>query len=116
MSLTSHIDTRTSPVRAFFELELGDAKALVGEFNAALRGARERSLGRLDSDSSLVGTAIDVLLNTWLDPLAPSARPATAPTLDSAVRLAESQFASRTRSPTGIRRTLRSGRCSRVMP
>jgi hypothetical protein len=93
VSLTSHIADRSSPVRAFFERELGDTRAFVQETNRALRNSNASPpLAGLGS-TFLVGTAADVLLNAWLDPSVRPARFATAPSIDSLEMLDAAQDA-----------------------
>ncbi|HEY4278968.1 MAG TPA: hypothetical protein VGM91_12140 [Conexibacter sp.] len=93
MSLSSHIGNRQSPVRAYFEKRLGDAKAVVGEANAALRDGRASPPVAPCGTPFLVGTAVDILLNAWLDPTSPPTFFNASPTADGAVLVAESQRA-----------------------
>lgn len=68
MSLSSHLNPKSSPVRAWFEQHLPETQSVAREANRRLRGdASECSVRRIDgADPSLVGTAVDYLLRACL--------------------------------------------------
>lgn len=68
MSLSSHLNSKSSPVRAWFEQHLPETQSVAREANRRLRGdASECSVRRVDgADPSLVGTAVDYLLRACL--------------------------------------------------
>lgn len=93
MSVSSHLADRSSPLRRFFEAELGNTRELVSEANATLRGGQTRPPLPTVGNPGLVGTAADILLNAWLDPVEPPGRMAQSPTMDGARFIGDSQFA-----------------------
>lgn len=68
MSLSSHLNSKSSPVRAWFEEHLPETRNVAREANRRLRGdASECRVRRSDgADPSLVGTAVDYLLRACL--------------------------------------------------
>jgi hypothetical protein len=68
MSLSSHLESKRSPVRAWFEKQLPETRDVAREANRSLRrGAAECPVPRIDgADASLVGTGIDYLLRACL--------------------------------------------------
>lgn len=68
MSLSSHLSSKSSPVRAWFEQRLPETQSVAREANRRLRGdASECRVRRIDgADTSLVGTAVDYLLRACL--------------------------------------------------
>lgn len=71
MSLTSHLDNPRSPVRAWFERNLGETRSVVLAANEALCGKpRQPCLLQPPPgcDLGLVGTAVDYLVRAVLQP------------------------------------------------
>lgn len=68
MSLSSHIKSKASPVRAWFEATLPETRGLATDANRALRGqATDCPIPRVPgADPGLVGTAVDYLLRACL--------------------------------------------------
>ncbi len=68
MSLSSHLDSKNSPVRAWFEEHLPETRNVAREANRKLcGGATQCPVPRIDgADASLVGTAVDYLLRACL--------------------------------------------------
>lgn len=68
MSLSSHLESKSSPIRAWFEEHFPETRSVAGEANRELcRGADECPVPRIDgADASLVGTAVDYLLRACL--------------------------------------------------
>lgn len=68
MSLSSHLNSKDSPVRAWFEKHLPETQSVARKANRGLRGnASECGVPRMDgADASLVGTAVDYLLRACL--------------------------------------------------
>lgn len=68
MSLSSHIKSTASPVRAWFETTLPETRGLATDANRALRGqATDCPVPRVPgADPGLVGTAVDYLLRACL--------------------------------------------------
>jgi hypothetical protein len=92
VSLTRHLSTAASPVRRFFEDRLGQTRQVVTDANRALRAGQPEPSVRGDGNPWLVGTAVDILLNAWLDPGTPPARQAVSPMADGARMVADSQL------------------------
>jgi hypothetical protein len=93
MSLTSHLRTRQSPVRVWFERNLGSTRPVVAEWNDELCGApREPCLiqSPAECDAGLVGTAVDYLVRSVLRP-------------DALERTVATKGAERIRRPAGVR-------------
>jgi hypothetical protein len=68
MSLSSHLDSKNSPVRAWFEERLPETQHVARETDRKLRGdATECPVPRVDgADPGLVGTVVDHLLRACL--------------------------------------------------
>lgn len=68
MSLSFHIKSKASPVRAWFETTLPETRGLATDANRALRGqATDCPVPRIPgADPGLVGTAVDYLLRACL--------------------------------------------------
>jgi hypothetical protein len=68
MSLSSHLEFKGSPVRAWFEEHLPETRHVAREANRKLRGgATDCPIPRIDgADAGLVGTAVDYLLRACL--------------------------------------------------
>ena len=68
MSLSSHIKSKASPVRAWFETTLPETRGLATDANRALRGqGTDCPVPRVPgADPGLVGTAVDYLLRACL--------------------------------------------------
>lgn len=73
MSLTSHLENPRSPVRAWFERNLGETRSVVLAANEALCGKPRRPCliqPPSGCDVGLVGTAVDYLVRAVLQPAA----------------------------------------------
>lgn len=68
MSLSSHLESKSSPVRAWFEEYFPESRSVAREANRELcGGSDECPVPRIDgADASLVGTAVDYLLRACL--------------------------------------------------
>jgi hypothetical protein len=93
VSLTGDLRNRTSRVRSFFEQHLGNTAPVIAQAHKTLRDGRDRPPLDGPGNSSLVGTAADVLLNAWIDTSARPARVAISPTRDGARMVLRSQQA-----------------------
>lgn len=70
MSLSGHLQSKASPVRAWFEERFAGTRPVVTAANRALREGRDACevLSPEGSDPSLVGTAVDYFLRCHLSP------------------------------------------------